>query len=101
MNPMPISGTTGTENAPPLVTAAPYNSSHDPGNQPRAPRATNATVSTAPATSAGVNARANRRVVGAASGTADRRTLTIVAARPIAAAMAASTIQTVTQRGET
>src|SRR6266545_5893926 len=95
----PISGTTLTENAPPVATAVPYNSSQQPGSRATRPMITKTGVRMMPATSGGRNANAKRNA-GAAfdSGVPDRFDLMAIATSAMVAATAASANQTSTQR---
>src|SRR5580765_680744 len=99
MKQMPISGTTLTENAPPVATAVPYNSSQHPGSLAIRPVVMNTGVRTMPATTGGRNASA-KRSAGAAfdSGVPDRFDLIAMAASAIVAATMASASQIRTQR---
>src|SRR5437660_8791944 len=92
----PIMGTTRTESAPPVVSAVPYESSHQPGSRPTSPFITNTTVTMAPAAMGGKYASANRLVGSATSGDADCLIFMIIAVTPIAAAATASPTQMVT-----
>jgi hypothetical protein len=98
MNAAPISGTGRADSAPPLVTAAPYRSSQQPGSQTNRPSRAITSVNTAAAISAGANARAKRRAGAPESAVRVRRALWTSAAKPIAAATAASISQAVIHR---
>src|SRR5438128_6410505 len=101
MKQSPISGTTRTENAPPVVTAVPYNKSQQPGNRAISPMVANTGVSTMPATSGGTYASANR-CAGAAddNGVPCRRALMVIVTSAIAPATAASASQIIIHRND-
>src|SRR5437879_1800311 len=96
----PISGTMRAASAPPDATAVPYSSSQQPGSRAVRPCCVKTTVSTTPATSGGMYASAKRLAGPVASGVLDRRALSAMAARPIAAATPASASHTVSHRAE-
>src|SRR5580692_8291191 len=60
----PITGTTGTENAPPVMTPVPYSISQTPGIALTTPSRHNTTVRTAPTISGGTKLNKNLRIGG-------------------------------------
>src|SRR5437867_5205899 len=99
MKQMPISGTTFTENAPPVATAVPYSSSQQPGSLAPNPIIAKTGVRIMPATRGGRNASAKRAAgVAFESGVPDRFDLIAIATRAIVAATAAAANQIRTQR---
>src|SRR5206468_11556538 len=94
MNDIPMTGTIGTENAPPVTTPVPYSSSQVPGRRAvRSPRYS-ATVSSAPTKTAGANASQKRRAGPDSTGSAAARALRIIAHPPTASARNASATHT-------
>src|SRR4051812_26533136 len=94
----PMSGTTRTENAPPVATAVPYCSSQHPGSRAINPTITNTGVSTMPATSGGANASANRSAGTPDSDTPETLAFQTVAPSATTTATTASISHTATQR---
>src|SRR5262245_19842055 len=99
MKQIPISGTTLTENAPPVATAVPYISSQHPGSLATRPIIAKTGVRIVPAIRGGRNASAKRRAgVAFERGAPDRFDLIAIATSAIVAATAASANQRTTHR---
>ncbi len=90
---IPITGTTATENAPPVMMPVPYSSNHAPGNALTIPKRNNAIVKTAPAANGGRKLNANFRPGPLVSANPARCAFRRAAHKAMLAATTASTSQ--------
>src|SRR5271168_744884 len=93
----PITGTTGTEKAPPVTTPVPYSMSQTPGIAVAAPARHNTTVSAAPTASGGTKLNTNLRAGADHIGIPALDALRHIARMPIVTASAPSIIQVTIQ----
>src|ERR1700735_1930512 len=90
----PITGTTGTENAPPVTTPVPYSISHTPGMAGTAPARHKTNVRAAPAISGGTKLNTNLRAGADHMGNPAFDAFRHIAKIPMATASAPSIIHT-------
>src|SRR5713101_9544669 len=93
----PITGTTRTENAPPVTMAVPYNKSQTPGRAATAPARKRAKVKRPPTTIGGAKLRTNLRPGPEKSAELARWAFVAAAGAAMATATNASTSQTLSQ----
>src|ERR1700680_3596574 len=93
----PITGTMGTENAPPVITPVPYSISQTPGIAATTPARHKTTVSAAPTTRGGTQLKTNFRVAGAHIGSPAALALCRIARTPSATANTPSASHTASQ----
>src|ERR1043166_8075347 len=86
----PITGTTGTENAPPVMTPAPYNISQTPGINATRPARHSTSVRAAPTIRGGTKLKTNLRVGADHRGSPAASALRHMAGMPKATASAPS-----------
>src|SRR5579863_8853226 len=94
----PITGTIGTENAPPVTTPVPYSISHTPGIAVAAPALHSTMVSAAPTISGGAKLNRNLRAGADHIGSPAFDAFRHMARIPMAIASAPSSIQVTTHR---
>src|SRR5271170_6889138 len=94
----PITGTTRTENAPPVTTPVPYSNSQVPGIAAAKPARYKTAVSNPPTSKGGAKLNTNRRAGAESSGPLAALALRLMASTASTIAKAASSSQVMSQR---